>query len=352
MSFSLLAFSPCLCDCQNTLTFPLHPIDQVHLGLRVFPASTCLFHTCLYTTVVPQDQRCPKTCCKERSIFKKKKKAQTRDGEWRTNLGSRFKHRRSSFGPIFTVYSSAAGQMEREATWPCGCRVHSRCLNLLCASPPRMTALKRHWLSPRLAWQTLQGRSENETSYSGHVLVGLYCHQKATYFPSFFKGSFQSHCFWFKELIGKYCNSSKLFKHKYAAMWSPHCGDQVHPGIQGQRSCWLIPKATYWVLRSRAWGFLLFSCLYFHPSFSANIFCRNSISYNKKPLAISVRKGVFVIRTISMISIWRIKNQQLNNPKRKMKRKLIKFLKGKMELKSSKFKQREVLMALAFKNSY
>lgn len=215
-----------------------------------------------------------------------------------------------------------------------------------------MTALRIHWLSPRLAWQTLQGCSENETSYLGHELVGLYCHQKATYFPSFFKDSFQSHSLWFKELIEKYCNSSKFLctnmhqhvphtagtrptrahRGKEAADWSPRlltgCSGQEH-GV----SCY-----------SSAYIFILLS----HRIY----FVGNSISYNKKPFAVSVRKGVFAIHTSSMISIWRIKNQQLNNTKRKMKRKLIKFFKRKMELKSSKFKQREVLMALAFKNSY
>lgn len=215
-----------------------------------------------------------------------------------------------------------------------------------------MTALRIHWLSPRLAWQTLQGCSENETSYLGHELVGLYCHQKATYFPSFFKDSFQSHSFWFKELTEKYCNSSKLFMHKYTATWSPHCGDQVHPGTRGKEAADWSPR-LHTGCSGQEHGVSCYSSAYIFILLSHQIyFVGNSISHNKKPFALSVRKGVFAIRTSSMISIWRIKNQQLNNTKRKMKRKLIKFFKRKMELKSSKFKQREVLMALAFKNSY
>lgn len=82
--------------------FSLHPIDQVHLGLTVF-LPPLAFSTCPYTTVVPQDQRRLKTCCKERSTLKKNG---TDSGWWmKDQSGFPFKHRRSSFAHVFTIYS-------------------------------------------------------------------------------------------------------------------------------------------------------------------------------------------------------------------------------------------------------
>lgn len=128
----------------------------------------------------------------------------------------------------------------------------------------------------------------------------------------------------------------------------------VHTGIQVRLGCLLIPKVPG--CSGQEWGISrhFSSCVFIllsHWIYSVG----NSMSYNKKHSGISIRKGVFVINTSWLVSIEesRIKKQYQKISNIKRNRKMSWILKRRETgLKSSKFEQSKVVMALAFKNSY
>lgn len=79
----------------------------------------------------------------------------------------------------------------------------------------------------------------------------------------------------------------------------------IHPltartvSMQVQMGCLLTPKGTG--CSGQELGFFS-SCVFILLSHQM-YFVRNTISYNKKPSDISVRKGVFVLHSSSLISI-------------------------------------------------